>query len=103
MGMLATQSKQRPVVYGFLGCMAQSRGSTLLKDAPHLNLVVGTPKFHRVAEYVHRAVEQKLTSRFDDVRFSIVDVAEEADSQGTIRDHLLDERQVTAFVSIMQG
>jgi tRNA-2-methylthio-N6-dimethylallyladenosine synthase len=103
MGMLAAQSKQRPVVYGFLGCMAQSRGSTLLKDAPHLNLVVGTQKFHRVADYVDQALEQKLTSRFDDVRFSIVDVAEESDSQGTIRDHLLDERQVTAFVSIMQG
>jgi len=39
----------------------------------------------------------------DDARFSIVDIAEEAGSQGTIREHMLEERQVTAFVSIMQG
>ena len=39
----------------------------------------------------------------DDERFSIVDVGEEAGSQGTIRDHVLAEKQATAFVSIMQG
>jgi tRNA-2-methylthio-N6-dimethylallyladenosine synthase len=33
----------------------------------------------------------------------IVDIAEEAGSQNTIRDHVLEERQVTAFVSIQQG
>jgi tRNA-2-methylthio-N6-dimethylallyladenosine synthase len=112
MGMLAAQSLDRPVVYGFLGCMAQSRGASLLNDVPHLDLVVGTQKFHRVAEYVDRALaekQKKLSAsvdtdcRFDDVRFSMVDIAEEADSQGTIRDHLFKERQVTSFVSIMQG
>jgi tRNA-2-methylthio-N6-dimethylallyladenosine synthase len=39
----------------------------------------------------------------DDVRFSIVDVDEEAGSQSTIRDQQLTFRQATAFVSIMQG
>ena len=39
----------------------------------------------------------------DDERFSIVDVEEEAGSQDTIREHVLRERQATAFVSIMQG
>ena len=103
MGMLRTLSRDRPIVYGFLGCMAQSRGSALLNEVPHLDLVVGTQKFHRVAEYVDQAIERKWAPRFDDVRFSIVDVDEEADSQRTIRDHILAERQVTAFVSIMQG
>jgi tRNA-2-methylthio-N6-dimethylallyladenosine synthase len=103
MGMLRALSRDRPIVYGFLGCMAQSRGSTLLDDVPHLDLVVGTQKFHRVADYVDQAIERKWAARFDDVRFSIVDVEEEPDSQSTIRDHVLDERQVTSFVSIMQG
>jgi tRNA-2-methylthio-N6-dimethylallyladenosine synthase len=103
MGMLRALSRDRPVVYGFLGCMAQSRGSALLSEAPHLDLVVGTQKFHRVAEYVDQAIERKWASRFDDVRFSIVDVEEEEHSQNTIRDHLPGERRVTAFVSIMQG
>ncbi len=42
-------------------------------------------------------------SRMDDPRFSIVDVAEEAGSQETIREQQLAPRQATAFVSIMQG
>ena len=102
-GMLGSLSRQRPVVYGLLGCMAQSRGSSLLKDVPHLDLVVGTQKFHRVAEYVEQALDRKTALRWDDVRFSIVDVEEEAGSQNTIRDHLLAPKTVSAFVSIMQG
>ena len=39
----------------------------------------------------------------DDPRFSICDIAEEEGSAGTIRNHNLEERQATAFVSIMQG
>jgi tRNA-2-methylthio-N6-dimethylallyladenosine synthase len=105
MGMLGRLSHSRPVVYGFLGCMAQSRGASLLKEVPHLDLVVGTQKFHRVADYVERALEKKRSqeSRLDDVRYTIVDTEEESGSQGTIRDHLIDRRQVSAFVSIMQG
>jgi tRNA-2-methylthio-N6-dimethylallyladenosine synthase len=103
MGMLGALSRQRQVVYGFLGCMAQSRGESLFKEIPHLDLVVGTQKFHRVADYVEEALKHKADLPTDDVRFSIVDVNEELGSQGTIRDHLLSERQVTAFVSIMQG
>jgi tRNA-2-methylthio-N6-dimethylallyladenosine synthase len=102
MGMLRALSRDRPIVYGFLGCMAQSRGSTLLKEMPHLDLVVGTQKFHRVADHVDQLIERKWTA-LDDVRFSIVDVDEEASSQNTIRDHVLARRQVTAFVSVMQG
>ncbi|MEY2608002.1 MAG: tRNA-2-methylthio-N6-dimethylallyladenosine synthase [Verrucomicrobiota bacterium] len=102
-GMLGSLSQQRPIVYGLLGCMAQSRGSSLLKDVPHLDLVVGTQKFHRVAEYVEQALDKKKSRRWDDVRFSIVDVEEEAGSQSTIRDHRLAQKTVSAFVSIMQG
>ena len=103
MGMLRALSSTRPIVYGFLGCMAQSRGASLLKDTPHLDLVIGTQKFHRVAEHVEEALERKLARRLDDVRFSIVDIEEAPNSQSTIRDHILEDRQVTAFVSIMQG
>jgi tRNA-2-methylthio-N6-dimethylallyladenosine synthase len=102
-GMLGALSRERPVVYGLLGCMAQSRGPSLLKDVPHLDLVAGTQKFHRVAEYVEELLARKTAQRWDDVRFSIVDVEEEAGSQSTIRDHRFTEKKATAFVSIMQG
>ncbi len=122
MGMLGRLAKDRPhVVFGFLGCMAQARGSSLLKNLPHVDLVVGTQKFHRVAEYVEELVAQKngrasenvqhptpnaqrpMEGRMDDPRFSIVDIAEETGSQETIRQQQLANKQATAFVSIMQG
>ena len=104
MGMLGQLAKRRPeIVFGFLGCMAQARGNSLLKNLPHLDLVVGTQKFHRVADYVTEAIERKKYRAMDDLRFSIVDVAEEAGSQSTIREQQLSAKQATAFVSIMQG
>ncbi len=114
MGMLRRMAKDRPhMVFGFLGCMAQARGASLLKALPHVDLVVGTQKFHRVAEYVDELVTNKNSRatavdargyrRMDDLRLSIVDVAEESGSQSTIRDQQLTSRQATAFVSIMQG
>ena len=107
MGMLARLRASKPeMVFGFLGCMAQSRGAELVRDIAHVDLVVGTQKFHRVADYVDQLYRRRVSLRerlMDDERFSIVDVEEEAGSQGTIREHLLAERQATAFVSIMQG
>ena len=60
MGMLGRIARERPhVVFGFLGCMAQARGESLLKNLPHVDLVVGTQKFHRVADYVDELVAKK--------------------------------------------
>jgi tRNA-2-methylthio-N6-dimethylallyladenosine synthase len=113
MGMLGRMAKERPrVVFGFLGCMAQARGASLLKHLPHVDLVVGTQKFHRVADYVDELVTRKAgrpavvpyqDRAMDDLRFSVVDIAEEPGSQSTIQDQQLAPRQATAFVSIMQG
>src|SRR5436853_1143975 len=112
-GMLGRMAKSRPeTVCGFLGCMAQARGAELLKEIPHLDLVVGTQKFHRVADYVDDVVARKRSvvgiadpglNRMDDLRFSVVDVEEEVGSKSTIRDQALAPKQATAFVSIMQG
>ena len=114
MGMLGRMAKSRPeTVFGFLGCMAQARGAELLKQIPHLDLVVGTQKFHRVGDYVDdlvarkratlAAVVERSLNRMEDLRFSIIDVEEEVGSQSTIRDQSLVPKQATAFVSIMQG
>jgi tRNA-2-methylthio-N6-dimethylallyladenosine synthase len=114
MGMLGRMAKRRPeTVFGFLGCMAQARGAELLKQIPHLDLVVGTQKFHRVGDYVDdlvarkratlAAVDECSLNRMEDLRFSIIDVEEEIGSQSTIRDQSRAPKQATAFVSIMQG
>jgi tRNA-2-methylthio-N6-dimethylallyladenosine synthase len=89
-------------VIGFLGCMAQSRGASILDELPDVDLIIGTQKFHEVGRHVDALFEQ-LRGNPGTVPSRIVDVAEEAGSQNTIRDHILAPNQVTAFVSIMQG
>src|SRR5262252_8521069 len=51
--LIADTRRARPnIVFGFLGCMAQSRGRELIDRLPDVDLVVGTQKFHRVADYL---------------------------------------------------
>jgi len=84
-------------LFGYLGCMAQSRGGELLGAADGVRLVVGTQKLHRTADHV----DDLLRGR--DV--PVVDVGDEPGSQSLLSGHLdsPDQRQVSAFVSIMQG
>ncbi|MEO7297636.1 MAG: MiaB/RimO family radical SAM methylthiotransferase [Verrucomicrobiota bacterium] len=92
--------KSRPdVVLGFMGCMAQSRGQQLIDKLPDVDLVLGTQKFHRAAEYLDEILSGK--------RAKIVDVAKEKGSEATIKEHILSgnakDKSISAFVSIMQG
>jgi tRNA-2-methylthio-N6-dimethylallyladenosine synthase len=100
---LTSKKKRKGVLFGFMGCMAQSRGAELLKQTPGIDLVVGTQQFHRVADYVDSLLAPEDQDLDSLVRQPIVDVAEEEGSQNTIREHVLKPKQVTAFVSIMQG
>ena len=109
MGMMGKYREERPhVVYGFMGCMAQSRGEELFKRIPHLDVVVGTQKYHRVFQYVDEILSCRTERRMDDPALAwhggtVCDVGEEEGSQNTIRDHLVTDRRASAFVSIMQG
>ena len=92
------RKQKREQIFGFMGCMAQSRGQELIDRLPDVDLVLGTQKFHRAAEY--------LDDIFARRRDKVVDVAAEEDSEGKIREHVLNgsgAQAVTAFVSIMQG
>jgi tRNA-2-methylthio-N6-dimethylallyladenosine synthase len=97
--IVAETRRRRPnVVLGFMGCVAQTRGQELIDQLPDVDLVVGTQKFHRTAEY--------LDDLFAGRRDKVVEVAEEQGSEGAIREHLLNgngRKSVTAYVSIMQG
>src|SRR5690349_19802136 len=76
-----TRRKRPDVVLGFMGCMAQSRGQELIDRLPDVDLVVGTQKFHRAPDYI----DEILSGRRD----KVVDVQPEANSEATIREHLL--------------
>jgi len=95
----ALRKKNPGLVLGFLGCMAQRKGVSLEKEMRGLDLVVGTQKFHRVADLVGEARKARLGGR---PQF-FAEVGEEEGSENTIRDHVLSPKQVTAFVSVMQG
>ena len=92
------RSEKRNQILGFMGCMAQSRGRELIDRLPDVDLVLGTQKFHRAAEYLDELLAGK--------REKIVDVAAEAKSEVAIREHLVNgsaKTATSAFVSIMQG
>ena len=97
----ARKKKQPDFVLGILGCMAQNRGAALLDQLPDVDLIIGTQKFHQVPDYLDnlRAAREAGVP----VGETIVDIAEEAGSQNTIREHVLADQQVSAFVSIQQG
>jgi tRNA-2-methylthio-N6-dimethylallyladenosine synthase len=97
--LVGNAKKDRPgQILGYMGCMAQSRGKELIEKLPDVDLVIGTQKFHRTADYLDEIISGK--------RAKIVDVEAEEKSEATIREHLLNgsaKTSVSAFVSIMQG
>lgn len=101
MGALIGNARKRKTgqKFGFMGCMAQSRGQELVDRLPDVDLVLGTQKFHRAVEHV-----DALLSGAED---KVVDIAEEAGSEAAIKEHIFDgnaeKTAVTSFVSIMQG
>jgi tRNA-2-methylthio-N6-dimethylallyladenosine synthase len=109
MTTLAHLKRRKPdLVLGYLGCMAQSRGGALAEKQPAVDLVVGTQRFHHVPDYLDQIFMRRRAEAdsYDEELKAIVDVAEEPGSESTIKDHVLGangNRQVTAFVSIMQG
>jgi tRNA-2-methylthio-N6-dimethylallyladenosine synthase len=96
MGLLSRMKQRRKnIVLGFMGCMAQRRGSALFDRMPKVDLVIGTQKFHRIPDH--------LDHFLNNGHHPITDIAEETGSQNTIRDHAAPAERATAFVSIMQG
>ena len=93
------RKQKRKVVLGFMGCMAQARGRGLLDEMPQVNLVVGTQKSHKMADYLDAALAGQTTP--------VCDISEEPGSQSMMREHLSilpgGEARISAFVSIMQG
>jgi tRNA-2-methylthio-N6-dimethylallyladenosine synthase len=101
-GYLVGKKKKNPdFILGILGCMAQNRGAQLLDRLPDVDLIVGTQKFHQVPDYLDnlRAAQAAGTP----IGQTVIDIEEEAGSQNTIVEHVLEEKQVSAFVSIQQG
>ena len=92
---------KKDVIVGIMGCMAQNRGAELLDHLPDLDLVIGTQKFHRVPDHIDNLIETFKGQ--GPMPSTIMDLGEEEGSQNTIQDHLPEKKEVSSFVSIMQG
>lgn len=95
------RTRQPDLLVGIIGCMAQNRGAGLLDRLPDLDLLVGTQKFHRVAEHIDAllATRRGLGPK----PATLVDVEEEDGSQNEMRHRDPDRARPSEFISIMQG
>ena len=107
MGLLCARPTAKPwVVYGFMGCMCQSRAASLFHDVPRLDIVTGTQQYHNVYKLCNRLLRSRLGQPgFEPIRKGahICATQQEEGFQNEIRDHLPPAGNCTAFVSIMQG
>ena len=107
MGLLCARPTAKPwVVYGFMGCMCQSRAASLFRDVPRLDIVTGTQQYHNVYKLCNRLLRSRLGQpAFEPIRRGahICATQQEEGFQNAIRDHLPPAGNCTAFVSIMQG
>ena len=107
MGLLCARPTAKPwVVYGFMGCMCQSRAASLFRDVPRLDIVTGTQQYHNVYKLCNRLLRSRLGQPgFEHIRRGahICATQQEEGFQNAIRDHLPPAGNCTAFVSIMQG
>ena len=107
MGLLMAGAAARPwVVFGFMGCMSQSKGAELLREVPRLDIVTGTRQYHNVYRICHKLLQERLAETEAQPRrkgAQIWEVGDAENFQNKIRDHLPVSSSCTAFVSIMQG
>jgi len=101
-GYLAKRKVTDPnFLIGIMGCMAQNHGEELVSKLPDLDLLVGTQKFHTVPDHLDKLVASM--KGLGPQPSTVVDIDIEEGSQNAIRHHLTKEKQVGAYVSIMQG
>ena len=93
--MKRIKAERDNMIFGLMGCMAQSRGDELLKSIPHLDFVIGTDQIHSIPDAVETVLNGK--GRKLDLRERCG-----ADTPG-IDMHRTDTIKHNAFISIMRG
>ncbi len=98
MQILKKLQKLKPgMIFGIMGCMAQSRGEELLKKIKHLDFALGTDQIHAIADVVGNIIEER--------KKMLRDERCDADTPGidAHREAPAGEHVYSAFISIMRG
>jgi len=95
LGRFRSLKKNRPeTLIGVCGCLAQQRADGLLRQAPHIDFVLGTHNIHRlqdILEHIGATGKKVVETSFHDEIPSLSIVAPP------------DQQTTCAFVTIMQG
>jgi tRNA-2-methylthio-N6-dimethylallyladenosine synthase len=94
-GRLAAFKKRNPdLITGIVGCVAQARGTQLLKDFPFLDLVVGPRSINRIHEFLC-GIEQGRE------RISCLDLMDKPTIINCYNGYL--SNKIKSFVKVMEG
>ncbi len=96
LGRLKPLKKKRPeVIIGVTGCVAQKEGQRILERMPHVDLVLGTHQFYRIAEFIETVKRERQQVCCTEFNYQL------EPPQRVIP--LPRQSQVRAYVTIMQG
>ena len=66
LGIMKRLLYEKPhMIFGIMGCMAQSRGEELLQKIPHLDFAVGTDNIHALPEIFADLAKERSKIRKD--------------------------------------
>ncbi|QSR89266.1 tRNA (N6-isopentenyl adenosine(37)-C2)-methylthiotransferase MiaB [Methylacidiphilum caldifontis] len=95
---LKVEKKKNPsLILGIIGCMVQNRGREIAEKYHFVDLLLGTQKFHKVAEIADKLFRNPHRGQ------PYIDLSEEEDAHKSIKKHLSSAANPIAYVSIMQG
>ena len=94
-GILKRLKSRKPDIFiGIIGCMAQRRGSALLKELPHVDFVIGTEQLTEIPNIIEKEIQkrQKITR---------TETSEELIKGLNL--HLYSPNKISDYIAVMRG
>jgi tRNA-2-methylthio-N6-dimethylallyladenosine synthase len=94
-GILKKLKRKKPDIFiGIIGCMAQRRGDSLLKELPHVDFVIGTEQLTEIPNIIEKEIQKRQKISKTETR---------EDLMGGLNLHLNAENKISDYVAVMRG
>jgi tRNA-2-methylthio-N6-dimethylallyladenosine synthase len=94
-GILKKLKRRKPDIYiGIIGCMAQRRGESLLKELPHVDFVIGTEQLTEIPNIIEKEIQKRQKISKTETQEDLI--------QG-LNLHLNTENKISDYVAVMRG